>query len=755
MNINSKLCQGFIIGILVLSSAFIAENAFAQQLSDIAYNSTNNEYMVVFEEGQEIHGQRFDATGSAVGGEFTIGLSYIDEGPAHDPAIAYNRTTNQYLVVWHSASGSLTAEVEEIHGEVIAADGSGAGGSDFQISFMSAAGTDRSAHNASVAYNDIRNEYMVVFEGNGGTIKNFWEQEIFGQRVSASGGLLGSNFQISQALDNPTSDPDAYDPEIAFNEELGQFLVIWQADGTAGLDDLHVEIFGRRVGPGGGFFGDQFQISNTGASTDERDAGAAAVAYNSQLDEYLATWHADRTTLANDREEIYVQRLGSNGSELNFDFRISDIVPTGNKRDSYHPEIAYNSRNNNFLIVWRASFNGSARIFAQHVSPGGYEIGEEFEIFLTAASASSQSVRSAGESGLAYGIPVVAYNSTANNYLVAIHAGGGTFNEVVSAVTNEATTGDFNGDGLIEFSDIIALARHIVLLIIFGGQALDNADINGDGRVNIFDIFFLVFALFGLIDSLEVDPAISPDINGPMRSQSIAIESASLMPSQVAKVQMVVQEDPLLGIQVGPQGKITYDPGVIHIESITGVEPYRVLVTDIDNEAGEAKFMAIALKAQSQMSEEQIKQGRLVELVVRAVGEIGSETQLTLDADMGADAEGNMLQIVSDPATINIGPPQKLTINRVFAYPNPMHKSGVNFFAVQGAGIQSVQVEIYSLMGNQIFDSGESIGNRLVWRTQNDRGQLIANGVYLYQVTIRGVLGEVIRTEIKKLVILR
>jgi len=78
--------------------------------------------------------------------------------------------------------------------------------------------------------------------------------------------------------------------------------------------------------------------------------------------------------------------------------------------------------------------------------------------------------------------------------------------------------------------------------------------------------------------------------------------------------------------------------------------------------------------------------------------------------------------------------------------------SAVTFIA-QGEGIASIDVEVYDLAGRRIF-SGEAEGAWLVWNLRRDNGRPIANGVYLYVVTAGGLNGEVVRSEVQRLVIL-
>lgn len=76
-------------------------------------------------------------------------------------------------------------------------------------------------------------------------------------------------------------------------------------------------------------------------------------------------------------------------------------------------------------------------------------------------------------------------------------------------------------------------------------------------------------------------------------------------------------------------------------------------------------------------------------------------------------------------------------------------------FAIDGQGISSAQLEVFDLRGRNVFDSGEVQGNTFTWSLQNNAGQWLANGVYLYVVRVRGFNGEEYMSEVRKLVILR
>jgi hypothetical protein len=107
-----------------------------------------------------------------------------------------------------------------------------------------------------------------------------------------------------------------------------------------------------------------------GSGPNARVAQDAAVAYNSQANEYLVVWHAD--VLAQDDEfEIFGQRLSATGAELGGDFRISNAGPEGDvARGAFSPALAYSSQANEYLVVRHGDpdVNGDNEIFGQRVS---------------------------------------------------------------------------------------------------------------------------------------------------------------------------------------------------------------------------------------------------------------------------------------------------------------------------------------------------------------------------------------------------
>jgi hypothetical protein len=75
-------------------------------------------------------------------------------------------------------------------------------------------------------------------------------------------------------------------------------------------------------------------------------------------------------------------------------------------------------------------------------------------------------------------------------------------------------------------------------------------------------------------------------------------------------------------------------------------------------------------------------------------------------------------------------------------------------FVAEGTGIAAIDVRGYNLAGQTVF-SGSATGNILAFTGLSSDGHVLANGVYLYTMIAYGVGGEVARSRVQKLVLLR
>ncbi|MBI3355601.1 MAG: gliding motility-associated C-terminal domain-containing protein [Nitrospirae bacterium] len=72
-------------------------------------------------------------------------------------------------------------------------------------------------------------------------------------------------------------------------------------------------------------------------------------------------------------------------------------------------------------------------------------------------------------------------------------------------------------------------------------------------------------------------------------------------------------------------------------------------------------------------------------------------------------------------------------------------------FRVLGSDIKDLQVQVFDLRGRSVYQSNWN--GSAVWTLQNQKGQRVAHGVYLYLITVRGLNGDVAKTKLQMLLV--
>jgi hypothetical protein len=359
------------------------EAAETQGYPKVAYNSTDNEYLVVWEDERnstttdwDIYGQRVSVDGTLLGGNFPISTAVERQ---RDPAVAYNSTDNEYLVVWHD-SGDPASDDLDTYGQRVSSAGTLVG-DNFPIS--TAAGYQ---WHPAVAYNSAGNEYLVVWEDFRNFSLNY--QDIYGQRVGADGTLAGGNFPISSVAEIQV------EPSLTYNSANNAYLVVWRD--LRNRPTTMADVYGQIVSSSASLVGGNFAISLAAG-----DQWAPEVAYNSTDNEYLVVWWDLRNGLGN--SDVYGRRVSGAGAVLGGEVPISTVA-TGQSG----PSVAYNSTDNEYLVAWydhRNYATNGTDIYGQRVSGAGTLAGGNFAISTLAESQF---------------FPSVVYNTTDKEYLVVL-----------------------------------------------------------------------------------------------------------------------------------------------------------------------------------------------------------------------------------------------------------------------------------------------------------------------------------------------
>jgi hypothetical protein len=305
-------------------------------------------------------GGKLVAAWPTLGSEIRIsGLGAL--GDEWYPDVAYNPVASEFLVVWQDRRNG-SSRGWDIYGQRVSAAGSLVGG-EFRISGPGATSDETEA---AVAYGRAANEYLVVWADGRTSISR--GSDIYGQRVSATGSLVGANFPISGTA---AVGADLW-PAVAYDSAEGAFLVVWQDDrktASRGSD-----IYGQRVSVRGYRVGANFRVSGPGATARE---GVPALAYNSATHEFLVVWW-DLRDGGPRRSDIYGRRVSASGTPVDEDFR---VAPPGQRRQ-YFPAVAFGSGIHQYLVVWQdvRPYYNNPEIYGRRVSGWGSPRGPEFPI---------------------------------------------------------------------------------------------------------------------------------------------------------------------------------------------------------------------------------------------------------------------------------------------------------------------------------------------------------------------------------------
>jgi hypothetical protein len=362
-------------------------------LGSVVWNGSAGQYLVVWGDdrdastrGEDILGQRVSAGGSLLGGNFLISGpgATSNEG---SPAVAWNGS-DEYLVVWMDMRNQSTRGWD-IYGQRVSATGWRLGG-DFRISGDAATSDD---WYPAVAWNASAGQYLVVWGDE--RMSSTRGADIFGQRVSAGGSLVGGDFRISGA----GATGDELTPAVVWNGTANQYLVVWD-DGRS-TSTRSTDIFGQRVSATGSRLGGNFRISGAVATDAEV---LPAVAWSQRSNQYLVVWE-DQRSYSTRGWDIYGRRVSADGARIGGDFRVSGVGATADEKS---PDIAWNRSANQYVVVWYDGRNWTTRssdIYGGVVSATGSAVGGDFQICGPAATSYEVS-------------PAVAWNGSANQGLV-------------------------------------------------------------------------------------------------------------------------------------------------------------------------------------------------------------------------------------------------------------------------------------------------------------------------------------------------
>jgi hypothetical protein len=352
----------------------IVTGATDQEYPDIVFNSSRSEFLLVYEDRIsasqfQIKAQRLNSSGAPAGESIVVA-----ETPKQHrrPRVAVNRSSGEYMVVWYdddvnkgvygrllSASaeplGSIIVIVPPTHGEQSIAVAyspspphylatwidyrNPPGSSDLFAQRLSTAGqllggnisvslAEQSQFTPAVVYNDFSGLFFVTWADRRLGSSN---TDIYGRFLTNDGALWGSEVLICSAVNNQ------WTPAVTVNEQNGEMLVIWQDERSAAQT---YNLYGQRLSFTGASLGGNFPV----ALLQSNHQASPRLAYGNGA--YLVAWE-DMRAVGQETNDIYGRWFDNTGTAVGADFAISlDLGDQGRPAPVFHPD------SNRFLVVW-------------------------------------------------------------------------------------------------------------------------------------------------------------------------------------------------------------------------------------------------------------------------------------------------------------------------------------------------------------------------------------------------------------------
>ena len=244
-----------------------------------------------------VQGQRFASDGTPLGNQFQI--NDFTTGAQSQTEVA-TWPDGRFVVVWESGP----QPDRDIRGRLFQADGSPNGG-EFQINTY----TSGAQYQAQVAVADDET-FVVIWTSEGSVGPDGDQTSVQGHRFDASGGTLGSQFQV-----NTYTTANQFEPAVETLAD-SDFVVTWISEGSPTFTNYNNRL--QRFASDGHPVGVEFQVSTTpydtyGVDVSASSDGAFVIAWASYVSPGPTTTYFD----------IFARQFDSGGAAVGGEFQIN------------------------------------------------------------------------------------------------------------------------------------------------------------------------------------------------------------------------------------------------------------------------------------------------------------------------------------------------------------------------------------------------------------------------------------------------
>ena len=314
----------------------------------------NGGFVVSWQSGStdsEIMAQRYDASGSPVGGEFQVNTEGL--GNQQQPVIT-SLPNGGLAIAWESIDQDGSGG--DVHARTYAFDDPG------PVEL-----TEKPESQVNEVTAGVQSGSSVAALPDGGHVV-VWVSDnidgsdtaIVGQRYDAHGRAVGTQFQVNAftagTQTNPTVD----------SFEDGSFVVAWQSNGQNGYE----RIYARRFDADGQALGGDVWISTT-ASRDQQNPAVAALDNGN----YVVTWTF--VSRDSDADQVLAQRVNANNQKVGSVFRVNVYNPN-HQRDSDVDALP----GGGFVVTWRSKGQKSTYgIYSRYYDANGNPVTGDVNVY--------------------------------------------------------------------------------------------------------------------------------------------------------------------------------------------------------------------------------------------------------------------------------------------------------------------------------------------------------------------------------------
>jgi hypothetical protein len=303
---------------------------FERQWRSSVASAADGRFVVIweFESFDGVLGQRFDAEGNPLGGEFEVNSS---AGAAGRAAVASD-ADGDFLVVWRGEdedqAGILGRRFDNSGNPL---------GEEFQVNSYWTGHQDE----PDVSADPDGNSVVVWSSDDLGSIDS-----IFGQRFDADGSPLAEEFRVSR---NPMI--EEYGARVSFAAD-GSFVVVWRGE----------DILGQRFDAAGYPVAGEFRVNTYTSGTQWRPDVSA-----DSEGGFIVVWN-HRLRRTEDDDEVFGQAFAPDGTPLGGEFQINSYTTD----EQAHPAVASDAKGN-FVVAWSSEDQDGdfAGIFGQRFAGPG------------------------------------------------------------------------------------------------------------------------------------------------------------------------------------------------------------------------------------------------------------------------------------------------------------------------------------------------------------------------------------------------